>query len=183
MNTQNVSMTVKELPVEKVNRLASELADALNEWMDGQYMACVQPRRSVMGSPVAYRNISAPATERIPYSPSRTDIKRLSMVEMLDLYQGVVSLGDYVAALINQPRYSMPGQDELNAVGRIIDGLAEVLSDLESRIAQAAKQTAPVDAQSEKARALILLQQVVDGREDIADIAAVATSFDGSAQV
>ncbi len=182
MITQNVSMAAKEFPVEKVNRLASELGEALNEWMGGEYMACVQPSHSVKGSPVAYRNISAPVTERAPYSPSRTDLECMPMVEMLNLYQGVAALGDYVAALVNQPRYSLSGQDEFNAAGRVIDGLAEALSDLESRIAQTAKQTVPVDGESEKARALILLQEAVDGREDIADIAAVAASLGGSAR-
>lgn len=49
----------RELPVDKVNRLARELSVALDEWTDGKFMGLVLPASRSSGSPVMYANIDS----------------------------------------------------------------------------------------------------------------------------
>ncbi|MGW6778301.1 hypothetical protein ACWF50_09645 [Brucella pseudogrignonensis] len=46
-----------ELPVERVNRLSRELSEALNGWMDGEFMAVILPATRGNGYPIMFGNI------------------------------------------------------------------------------------------------------------------------------
>ncbi|MEJ5025970.1 hypothetical protein [Brucella anthropi] len=48
-----------KLPVDQVNDLSQELADVLDEYADGQFMAVVLPRSRSMGWPVMFGSIKA----------------------------------------------------------------------------------------------------------------------------
>lgn len=57
MNSTEAVQAASELPVERVNRLSRELSDALNEWMDGEFMAVVLPATRGNGYPIMFGNI------------------------------------------------------------------------------------------------------------------------------
>jgi len=52
-------MAKMKLPVDQVNDLSQELADVLDEYADGQFMAVVLPRSRSMGWPVMFGSIKA----------------------------------------------------------------------------------------------------------------------------
>lgn len=55
-STQNAGGAT-ELPVERVNRLSRELSEALNGWMDGEFMAVILPSTRGNGYPIMFGNI------------------------------------------------------------------------------------------------------------------------------
>lgn len=55
-STQNAGRAT-ELPVERVNRLSRELSEALNGWMDGEFMAVILPATRGNGYPIMFGNI------------------------------------------------------------------------------------------------------------------------------
>ncbi|MFC4624234.1 hypothetical protein ACFO1V_03160 [Daeguia caeni] len=52
-------MEPTEYPVEKVNRLARELSQALDEWMEGEFMAVILPKSRSNGHSVQFGGIDA----------------------------------------------------------------------------------------------------------------------------
>lgn len=56
INTESPQPAI-ELPVERVNRLSRELSEALNEWMDGEFMAVILPATRGNGYPIMFGNI------------------------------------------------------------------------------------------------------------------------------
>ncbi|WP_192798158.1 hypothetical protein [Brucella intermedia] len=43
--------------MERVNRLSRELSEALNEWMDGEFMAVILPATRCNSYPIMFGNI------------------------------------------------------------------------------------------------------------------------------
>jgi hypothetical protein len=54
-----IDATPEEVPVDRVNRLAAELAEALDEWQDGRWMARVMPESKGIGYPVMFESLTA----------------------------------------------------------------------------------------------------------------------------
>lgn len=52
-------MPKNELPVDRVDRLAKELADALNDWLDGEFMAVILPSSRGGDFPIMFGNIKS----------------------------------------------------------------------------------------------------------------------------
>ncbi|MBA8843975.1 hypothetical protein FHW02_002027 [Ochrobactrum sp. RH1CCR137] len=48
-----------KLPVDQLNDLSQSLADALDEWQDGEYMAVILPRSRSNGWPVMFGSIKS----------------------------------------------------------------------------------------------------------------------------
>ncbi|QGA56889.1 hypothetical protein [Brucella sp. 2280] len=56
-NSTEAVQAASELPVERINRLSRELSEALNEWMDGEFMAVILPANRGNGYPIMFGNI------------------------------------------------------------------------------------------------------------------------------
>ncbi|MBE0562088.1 MAG: hypothetical protein IH622_14900 [Ochrobactrum anthropi] len=52
-------MPKNELPVDRVDRLAKELAEALNDWMAGEFMAVILPTSRGGDFPIMFGNIKS----------------------------------------------------------------------------------------------------------------------------
>lgn len=64
MTEQNIPANAEglpknELPVDRVDRLAKELAAALNDWADGEFMAVVLPSSRGGDFPIMFGNIKS----------------------------------------------------------------------------------------------------------------------------
>jgi len=60
----------RELPVDRVDRLAKELAEALNDWMAGEFMAVILPTSRGGDFPIMFGNIKS-QREAIAYQAGR----------------------------------------------------------------------------------------------------------------
>ncbi len=56
-NSTEAVQAASELPVERINRLSRELSEALNEWMEGEFMAVILPANRGNGYPIMFGNI------------------------------------------------------------------------------------------------------------------------------
>ncbi|WP_146198918.1 hypothetical protein [Falsochrobactrum shanghaiense] len=69
-NTTNSPEGATESPVMRVNRLSRELSEALNQWMDGEFMAVILPATRGNGYPIMFGNIEN-QREAIAYQAGR----------------------------------------------------------------------------------------------------------------